>query len=307
MQLEHSKWEEKYRPTTIEEYLVEADQLELINGWISKKDIPHLLLSGPPGIGKTTLAKFILKYLDCESEYFNCSESTGIDTIRNKVLDFARSASFSSLKVILMDEADRLSQEAQDSLKAATELFSMDTRFIFITNHPERIDRGLATRFYKFTPRPSGKREVYIAMRSMLQNENIQFDKEVLASHITMFYPCLREIVISLENASVSGILKTPNIPPDTYLDKILTTLLSDNNTEEIWKSIQIESREYKEAEKLENLYQHLFNNADKFPKDKLVSCMGIIARWMNSHKMAPDPEINWMGCVAELILTLKK
>ena len=131
MNLKHTLWNEKYRPDTLEGYLGNEEFISSLNEWIEKNDFPNLLLHGSPGTGKTTAAKLIVKNINCDYIYLNCSDENGIDVIRDKVKQFASGATFKPLKVVILDESDFLTINAQAALRNVIESFSLTTRFIF--------------------------------------------------------------------------------------------------------------------------------------------------------------------------------
>ena len=136
---EHTLFTERFRPTDPKDYIGNEVFKSSLDQWIKQQDIPHILLYGPAGTGKTTAAKLITTNLDCDSIYINCSDENGIETIREKVKSFASAATFRALKVVIMDEADFLTINAQAALRNVIESFSKTTRFVFTCNYIERI------------------------------------------------------------------------------------------------------------------------------------------------------------------------
>ena len=196
MTREHTLLVEKYRPTKLENYVGNDQIKKVIKQYLDQNDIQNFLFYGPAGTGKTTLAKLIIKNLDCSYLYINSSDERGIDTIREKVQGFASSASFSPLKVVILDEADFLTIQAQASLRNIIETFSRSTRFILTCNFIERIIDPLQSRCQTFKILPPSKREVALQLRHILDEESIRFypedlkviiDKRIKKSN-TIFY-----------------------------------------------------------------------------------------------------------------------
>ena len=158
--VKHKLWTEKYRPESLENYLGNESFLSSLEEWINNNEFPNLLLYGGPGTGKTTAAKLIVKNIKCDYIYINCSDENGIDIIRDKVKSFASSASFQPVKVVIMDESDFLTINAQAALRNIIETFSITTRFIFTCNYVERIIEPIQSRLASYELHPTTLKEV---------------------------------------------------------------------------------------------------------------------------------------------------
>jgi replication factor C small subunit len=154
---EHTLFTERFRPIDPKDYIGNEVFKTSLKSWIEKQDIPHVLLYGPSGTGKTTAAKLIVANLDCDHIYINCSDENGIDTIREKVKSFASAATFRALKVVIMDEADFLTINAQAALRNVIESFAKTTRFVFTCNYIERIIDPIQSRTSVFEVLPPSK------------------------------------------------------------------------------------------------------------------------------------------------------
>ena len=189
MSKKHTLFVEKYRPTTLENYLGNESFIKDLDEWIKNQDFPNLLLHGGPGTGKTTAAKLIISNIDCDYLYLNCSDENGIDAIRDKVRQFASTATFKKVKVVILDEADFLTLNAQAALRNVIETFSLNTRFIFTCNFVERIISPLQSRLASYALISPTPRQIYDRMVSILQEENVEFIDKELAHIVKTFYP----------------------------------------------------------------------------------------------------------------------
>jgi replication factor C small subunit len=261
-----------------------------LNQWIEQQDIPHILLYGPAGTGKTTAAKLIVTNLDCDSIYINCSDENGIDTIREKVKSFASAATFRELKVVIMDEADFLTINAQAALRNVIETYSKTTRFIFTCNYIERVIDPIQSRTSVFEILPPSKSEVAKRCATILDAEGCNRATDDIVEIVNKTYPDIRKTLNLLQ-------LNKDIVNQKQYTDQIIDLIKSKdakafNQIRQIVADSNI--RDYSE------LYRALFENLDSFHNPVLGTI--IIAESQYQSVMAPDKEITFMGCIANLL-----
>jgi len=208
-------WTEAYRPKTVDDYVFKDDaQREQVMAWIKSKDIPHLLFSGPAGIGKTTMAKLLISQLDIDPYdvmEINASRERGIDIIRSNISNFCSTMPFGHMKIVLLDEADALTPDAQKSLKGTMEEFSATCRFILTSNHPNKIIPPLHSRCQGTHFEKIDHTEFTARVATILVTENVVFDLETLDIYVKATYPDLRKCINSLQQNSTSGTLRMPS------------------------------------------------------------------------------------------------
>ena len=200
---EHTLFTERFRPTDPKDYIGNEVFKSSLDQWIKQQDIPHILLYGPAGTGKTTAAKLITTNLDCDSIYINCSDENGIETIREKVKSFASAATFRALKVVIMDEADFLTINAQAALRNVIESFSKTTRFVFTCNYIERIIDPIQSRTSVFEILPPSKSEVAKRCKEILHKEACNHSTETLVDIVNKTYPDIRKTLNLLQSCIV--------------------------------------------------------------------------------------------------------
>ena len=224
---EHTLWVEKYRPDALENYVGNEDVKSIIDSYLAQNDINHFLFYGPAGTGKTTLAKIIVNNLDCDHIYINASDERGVDTIRDKVQGFASAASFRPLKVVILDEADFLTINAQASLRNIIETFSRSTRFILTCNYVERIILPLQSRCKVLKLVPPSKTDVAKHVANILTQENVTFELSDLKTTVNRFYPDLRNILNTCQIFSKKGtlVLNEEVLTSNVYQIKVIEEL----------------------------------------------------------------------------------
>jgi len=304
---ENSLYVEKYRSKVLDEY-VGNDQLKVIVGnYIKTNDIQNLLLYGTPGTGKTTLAKLVVNNINCDYLYINASDERGIDTIRDKVQGFASSASFKSIKIVILDEADFLTIQAQASLRNIIETYSRTTRFILTCNYLERIIDPLQSRCQVLKITPPSKKDVAQYISTVLDKENIEYELQDLVLIINKHYPDIRKILNTCQVNSVDGKLKidTSILTSSNYTDAILKELKtpSKNSFKNI-RQILADSN----LDDFEEIYRFLYDNLDEYGNNDLAKTSIIIEieNYMYHANFRIDKEINVMALICSILKTIQ-
>ena len=297
---EHSLLVEKYRPNKLENYVGNENIKKSISKYLDQNDIQNLIFYGPAGTGKTTLAKLITKNLDCDSLYINASDERGIETIRDKVSGFASVASFKPLKVVILDEADFLTIQAQASLRNIIETFSRTTRFILTCNYVERIIDPLQSRCHVLKIVPPSKKEVAVHLSWILDEEKIVYEVNDLGSIVNQYYPDLRKCINTIQLNSKDSYLTLDKsvLVSSNYIDKVIDELKKDKpNFKNIRQTIANAN-----VDDFEELFRSLYDRASEcvFAKE------GTIATLINDHQYKAnfriDKEINIMSLINNII-----
>ena len=300
---DNSLLNEKYRPIVLDDYVGNDKLKSSIAKQLEQNDIQNYLLYGPAGTGKTTAAKLITTNLDCDSIYINCSDENGIETIRDKVKSFASAATFRALKVVIMDEADFLTINAQAALRNVIESFSKTTRFVFTCNYIERIIDPIQSRTSVFEILPPSKSEVAKRCKKILHEETCNNAPADIVEIVNKTYPDIRKTLNLLQSCIVyepSGTFLQLNkdiVSQKQYTDQIID-LIKSHDDDAFTKIRQIVAdsniRDYNE------LYRALFENLDSFHNPVLGTI--IISESQYQSVLAPDKEITFMACIAKLI-----
>jgi DNA polymerase III delta prime subunit len=299
---ENSLFVEKYRSQTLEDYVGNEQLKQIIGKYIETNDIQNLLLYGTPGTGKTTLAKIIVNNIDCDYLYINASDERGIDTIRDKVQGFASSATFKSLKVIILDEADFLTIQAQASLRNIIETYSRTTRFILTCNYLERIIDPLQSRCQVLKITPPSKKEAAQHIANILEAEDVNYEITNLALVVNKYYPDIRKILNTCQTNIIENTLKIDeSILISGYKDKLLKELKSPNkSTFKNIRQIIADSN----IEDFEDVFRFLYDSMDEYVKDDMNK--GIITitieEYMFHANFRIDKEINLMALISKIL-----
>jgi replication factor C small subunit len=295
--MQHTLWTEKYRSQTLDQYIGNSELKITIGSWILKNDIPHLLLYGKAGTGKTTLAKLITQNINCDMMYINASDENGIDTIRDKVKSFASTSTFRPLKVVILDESDYLTINAQASLRNIIETFSAKTRFILTCNYVERIIEPLQSRCQAFKIETLYKPDIARHLVSILETENTTYNLPDISAIVTNFYPDIRKIINVTQQNTIDG--KLILVKAGTKFD--ISEVISLIKGKDAFKSV----RQYlvdNSISDFEPMYRALY---DELGKDNGLITM-TLADYQYKHATVVDKEINFMACIASIINIIK-
>ena len=295
----HSLLVEKYHPTNLDNYVGNESIKKSISNYIGQNDIQNLIFYGPAGTGKTTLAKLIVKNIDCDHLYINASDERGIETIRDKVSGFASTMSFKPLKVVILDEADFLTIQAQASLRNVIETFSRTTRFILTCNFIERIIDPLQSRCQTLKVVPPNKLDILKHLVKVVKRENIYTVEEDLRTIVDNNYPDVRKMLNTIQVSTT-----------DNKLNLDTTTLVSSNYIKEVIKELSNEKSWIKirqiianaNVKDFEELYRVLYDKASEYAPGK----EGMVAFHINEYSYQSnfriDKEINCMALINQLI-----
>ena len=304
--LEHSLWVEKYRPTTLDTYIGNEHLKSKVSVYLESGDLPHLLLYGKAGTGKTTLAKILVKNIECDYLYINASDENNVDTVRNKVKSFASTMGFKDYKIIILDECDYITPNAQAALRNLMETFSKHCRFILTCNFVERIIDPIQSRCQSFQIIPPSKKEVAKHIHNILLKENVVSDMKDLKVLIDSGYPDIRRVINSAQRNTVKGKLKldTTSIIQNDYKLKLLK-ILKTQDKKTAFKDIRQLLLDNKITD-FADLFRLLYDDVDDWGKGHVAECILIIARYELSDGQVPDKEINAMAMLIELLGVIK-
>ena len=298
-------WVEKYRPKKLKEYVVRDEaQRKQIEAWIKEKSIPHLLLSGAPGVGKTTLAKMLFNELDV-SGYdileINASRENSVDTVRDKINNFVQIMPFGEYKYVLLDEADYMSPNGQAALRGVMESYHTSARFILTCNYPNRVIPALHSRCQGFHMETIDKTEFTARVAEILIAEQMDQDIDTLDTYVKATYPDLRKCINMIQQNCRDGKLMPPASGDSGQQDYRLemVELFKKGKINEARKLVCSQAR----PEECEEIYRWLYDNLDIISKneDAQDKAVIIIKQGLVDHSFVADPEINLASVMIKL------
>ena len=299
-------WVEKYRPLTLNTYIGNDHLKSKVSVYLESGDLPHLLFFGKAGTGKTTLAKILVKNIECDYLYINASDENSVDTVRNKVRQFASTVGFKDLKIIILDECDYITPNAQAALRNLMETFSKHCRFILTCNYVERIIDPIQSRCQIFEIIPPSKVEVAQRLNQVLEEEEINYELQDLKILIDSNYPDIRRIINSAQRNVVNLQLKldTNSIIQNDYRLKLLE-ILKIQDKKNAFKNIRQLVAD-SQIRDFADLFRLLYDEVDSYGKGHVAECILVIAKYELSDSQVVDKEINAMAMLIELLGVIK-
>lgn len=298
---EHTLWVEKYRSQNLDSYVGNEQIKNTISKYLEQNDIQNFIFYGTAGTGKTTLAKLIVNNLNCDYLYINASDERGIDTIRDKVQGFSSVASFKPLKVVILDEADFLTIQAQASLRNIIETFARTTRFILTCNYIERIIDPLQSRCQVLKIVPPSKQEVAYHIMDVFKQEEVDCSADDLKLVINQFYPDIRKMLNTLQMSVVGDEISIDKsvLVSSNYKTKVLAELMKPSSKSfNTIRQIIADSG----VNDFEDLFRYLYDNVEKYAPMEMGSVIIYIEEYQYHANFRIDKEINICALISRIL-----
>ena len=296
----HGLWVERYRPQDLSTYVGNEHLKNKVERFLDDGNVPHLLLYGRAGGGKTTLAKIIVNNTECDYLYINASDERNIDLVRDKLKTFASSVGFKPMKVVILDEADYLNvNSAQPALRNLMETFSAHCRFILTCNYVEKIIDPIQSRCQTYKIVPPSKKEVAVHAKNILEKENISFDLDDLALVVTAGYPDLRKVINELQRMSINGKLTVDKdgMIHNEFKLQFLDAIRNGESIGTIRKMVA-----YSNFTEYTELYRLLYDEFESFGVDKMPEIIADISKGSYQDVLVVDKEINFIATVSNIL-----
>ncbi len=303
---ENTLWVEKHRPKTLDTYIGNEQLKDKVKHYLDSGDLPHLLLFGKAGTGKTTLAKLLVNNIDCDYLYINASDENNVETVRSKVKNFASTMGFKDYKVIILDECDYITPNAQAALRNLMETFSKHCRFILTCNFVERIIDPIQSRCQSFQVIPPNKNDVAKHLHNILSEEEVSYEREDLGILVNSGYPDIRRVINGAQRQSYKGKLSIDkqSIVENDYKMKLLD-ILQTQDRKNAFKNIRQLVADSKVTD-FADLFRLLYDEVDSYGKGHVADCILIIAKYELSDAQVVDKEINAMAMLIEILSVVK-
>ena len=303
---ENTLWVEKHRPKTLDTYIGNEQLKDKVKHYLDSGDLPHLLLFGKAGTGKTTLAKLLVNNIDCDYLYINASDENNVETVRSKVKNFASTMGFKDYKVIILDECDYITPNAQAALRNLMETFSKHCRFILTCNFVERIIDPIQSRCQSFQVIPPNKNDVAKHLHNILTQEEVSYEREDLGVLVNSGYPDIRRVINGAQRQSIGGKLSIDkqSIVENDYKMKLLE-ILKTQDKKNAFKNIRQLMADSKVTD-FADLFRLLYDEVDSYGKGHVADCILIVGKYQLSDSQVVDKEINAMSMIIELLSVIK-
>lgn len=303
MEKEHDLWTEAFRPQTLDGYIGNEALIGKATIWIQKGELPHLLFYGSAGTGKTTLAKILANAIDSQTMYINASDENSVDVVRDKISRFASSVGFKRWKIIILDEFDFMTPNAQAALRNLMETYSKTTRFILTCNYVEKIIDPIQSRCQTFAITPPNKTDVAKRLVTVLEEKSIKYDIKDIAAIINASYPDVRRAINAAQASVVSGVLQLDKASAiqANYMSEVLEMLKNAKDKKATFTKIRQCIADSK-VKDFTPLYTFLYDNLDEFAHGHIAPCILILAEAQFKDASVVDKEINIMAMFANLV-----
>jgi DNA polymerase III delta prime subunit len=300
---ENTLWVESFRPDTLEGYIGNEHIIEKVKVFIANGDVPHLLFYGTAGTGKTTLAKIIAGSVDADVMYINASDENSVDAVRDKIKRYASTVGFRRWKIIILDEADYLTPNAQAALRNLMETYSKTTRFILTCNYVEKIIDPIQSRCQTFAITPPNKTDVAKRLVQVLEENEVTYDIKDVAAIINASYPDIRRALNAAQASVVNGQLQLDKASAiqANYMTEILAVLQDSKDKKSAFGKIRQIIADSKVRD-FTPLYTFLFDALDEFATGHIGPCILIIAEAQFKDASVVDKEINIMAMFVNLL-----
>ena len=305
-EIKNTLWVEKYRPSSLDSYIGNDHLKSKVKLYLESGDLPHLLLFGRAGTGKTTLAKLLVNNIDCDYLYINASDENSVEVVRDKVKNFASTLGFQEMKVIILDECDYITPNAQAALRNLMETFSKHCRFILTCNYVERIIDPIQSRCQSFQIIPPDRKQVAVHLGNILTKENVTNEIEDIVTIVNGGYPDIRRVINAAQRQVVDNKLvidEGMSIQND-YKVQVLE-ILKTQDKKNSFKNIRQLLADSKVTD-FSDLFRLLFDTVDDWGRGHVAECILILAQYQQSDAVVVDKEINIMAMFIEIIGKIK-
>ena len=305
-EIKNSLWVEKYRPSSLDSYIGNEHLRSKVKLYLESGDLPHLLLYGRAGTGKTTLAKLLVNNIECDYLYINASDENSVEVVRDKVKNFASTLGFQEMKVIILDECDYITPNAQAALRNLMETFSKHCRFILTCNYVDRIIDPIQSRCQSFQIIPPDRKQVAVHLSNILTQEGVETNIDDIVTIVNGGFPDLRRVINAAQRQVVDDKLvidEGMSIQND-YKNQVLE-ILKTQDKKNSFKNIRQTLADSKVTD-FSDLFRLLFDTVDDWGRGHVAECILILAQYQQSDAVVVDKEINVMAMFVEIIGKVK-